>query len=233
MASIKTSAVVEDIRGSVGGNTFSRNANGAYVRGRIAPVNPKTVKQSNVRGEFGDLMASWRSLTPEQQNSWELGRESFPYQNRLGETKTYTASQLYAHLNRVRQSLGLALLAACPLPASFGAASDLNVAAATFTSNAFTTLDLGFAGDEDLEAIVYATGPVSAGVNRPNRSSFKSLGGHEAVDNEFDIAAAYNSAMQTPEIQIGAAVFFIVKPVIASTGQLQEPGLIFKYVRTA
>jgi len=48
MAIIKFSAIVSDARGKIGGNVFSRNKGGSYIRSYVKPINPSTPKQTQV-----------------------------------------------------------------------------------------------------------------------------------------------------------------------------------------
>ena len=53
MAKIKTSALVADIKGTVGGNVFASNKGGNYVRRYKKPINTNTIAQQEVRSIFG------------------------------------------------------------------------------------------------------------------------------------------------------------------------------------
>ena len=113
MATIKTSALVADIRGKVGGNIFSRNRGGAYVRMFTAPVNPSTSKQAAIRGLFGTLMTEWRALSPANQKAWE--NAGYDFTNRVGDTITVSGVALYIKANMVLLSSGLERISFPPL----------------------------------------------------------------------------------------------------------------------
>lgn len=87
-ALLKLGAMVADIRGSVGGATFARNRGGAYVRNRTVPLNPSSVRQTQVRAAFGDFSQRWATLlTQAQRDAWDLYAENVPIPNSLGEPR--------------------------------------------------------------------------------------------------------------------------------------------------
>jgi hypothetical protein len=59
------------LRGKLGGNVFSANRYGEYVRQYVKPVNPDSQGQANARGSFSEALAMWHSLTSEQKQSWQ------------------------------------------------------------------------------------------------------------------------------------------------------------------
>ena len=61
---------IGELRGKVGGNVYSRNKAGAYVRAKVTPVNPQTVIQQQARYRFGNMSILFQSLTPSQKGCW-------------------------------------------------------------------------------------------------------------------------------------------------------------------
>lgn len=47
MAKIKFGMMMTDARGKLGGQVFSKNRSGSYVRTKVTPVNPQTTTQQN------------------------------------------------------------------------------------------------------------------------------------------------------------------------------------------
>lgn len=177
MAKIKFSALVADVRGKVGGNVFSRNASGGYVRTYVSPVNPSTIPQQFVRAIFAVLTAGWRALTSANRTAWFEATPFYPYQDKLGETKTYTAQQLYMKLNQNLRTVGLPPIDVPATPAVFPAITAQSVAVDS-SSNTFI-LDAAFDGvattPVGFYTIVRATAPMSAGIDAPQRSLFKQI----------------------------------------------------------
>jgi len=85
MAQVQFGAGVADIRGSMGGVTFSKNRFGNYMRNRITPVDPKTARQTAMRTIVGASAARWHgTLTQAQRDAWDVFAASIVMQNMLG-----------------------------------------------------------------------------------------------------------------------------------------------------
>jgi len=61
-----------EMRGKLGGNVFSRNKAGAYVRAKVTPVNPKTVRQQTARYRFGNMSILYQSISNTLKDCWEV-----------------------------------------------------------------------------------------------------------------------------------------------------------------
>jgi len=96
--------------GSVGGQTFSRNRYGAYVRTRAIPVNPNTVPQQNARSRLSTYSANWQTLTASQKISWNAWALQNPIINTLGASQTLTGQAAYVGVNtRLAQATDTAI----------------------------------------------------------------------------------------------------------------------------
>lgn len=172
MASIRYGAGIVDARGSISGQTFSRNANGAYIRARIAGTNPGTEEQTQARSRFGSISSAWRSLTKPQADSWiEAAKTTIgAYTDRLGQPSQYTGQQLFNKLNNVRALFGDSVLRSAPVAEPF-AQVGLDAAVVEFdgTTGDFEEMNLivsmGLGETQDL--LIYTSGEVGMGVQRP------------------------------------------------------------------
>lgn len=97
---------VSQIRGSIDGTVFSRNRAGAIARGRTKPINPGTLRQSEVRAAFGASSASWGALTPADVADWDAYSGLLTRQNRLGESYTPKGRQVFMEINQNLQLVG-------------------------------------------------------------------------------------------------------------------------------
>ncbi len=70
MAIIKTSGLINDIRGSINGSTFQRSASGLVMRSKPTSVGQGTNSQLNVRNLNAQLNYSWSNLTDAQRAVW-------------------------------------------------------------------------------------------------------------------------------------------------------------------
>ncbi len=72
---------VAAIRGAVGGNVYSANRSGPYIRNRAMPIDPGSARQQAVRFAMASLVTRWvEVLTPAQRASWDKGALRYRYQ---------------------------------------------------------------------------------------------------------------------------------------------------------
>jgi len=71
MALIKYSSLVDGIRGTVGGVTFSANRAGPYAKEWAGPTNPRSSLQSKTRAQLGCLPTYWRALEQGERDGWD------------------------------------------------------------------------------------------------------------------------------------------------------------------
>lgn len=109
-------AILGDIRGKLGGNVFSRNRNGAYVRQKVTPVNPDTSGQATIRSIFGSLSSNWSAvLTEGVRNGYKNYAAGTPLTGVFGNQYTLTGNQMYVRLNTPRLQAGQSALTAAPV----------------------------------------------------------------------------------------------------------------------
>ena len=108
MALIKFGGGITEMRGSLAGNTYSRNRYGAYMRARTKPINPNTDAQQLVRASLSSLTTRWaQTLTAGQRAAWDLYGTSVVMTNKLGESINLSGYNhfLRSNTNLVRLSL--------------------------------------------------------------------------------------------------------------------------------
>lgn len=72
MPRVVLSGLLQDIRGSMGGSTFSAWKGLNYLRNKAVSVaNPNTDNQAKLRANFAESVADWKGLTPVQRALWE------------------------------------------------------------------------------------------------------------------------------------------------------------------
>ncbi len=109
MALYRPGPIVSEIRGSIGGSTFSRNAAGQYIRQRSNPVNPNTDRQQAVRTLLGAVAQRWSSvLDAAQRTAWDTYAAAVVMTNGLGDPVYLSGFQHYVRSNTARV-LGTAL----------------------------------------------------------------------------------------------------------------------------
>lgn len=96
MAILTPGTMIGAISGSIGGQTFSHNKGGPYVRKRSIPTNPNSERQQAVRTILGILAAAWtNTLTNAQRATWNVYAEANTITNALGQAIKVTGLAWY------------------------------------------------------------------------------------------------------------------------------------------
>ena len=204
------------ISGTIGGQVYSRNRGGAYIRTWVKPVNPNTTAQSNTRSLFGNLSNNWRALSEADRTTWNTGSANFPKVDRIGETIVLSGQQLFMSFNRNQQSAGNQQINVCPAP--------ITVPTPVFGA---VTLDpsqflVGFTPDPVAAGqtlIVSCSHPVSAGVTFASKSWMKQVQSIQAASiSPDDIFDSYNVIFGIGSLQSGSKVFVRMHIIDRATG---------------
>ena len=100
MAIVKYGGGIVGIRGTTGGNTFSANTNGNYVKTWARPRNPRSYGQTLNRYLYQQWPAAWRALSDEQRTDWNDYAALHPLTNSLGEEYYRSGFQWFTHCNQ-------------------------------------------------------------------------------------------------------------------------------------
>ena len=150
---------VVDARGSMAGNTFSRNKGGAYVRARIKGVNSKSALQVVRRAVQSAASAAWSSLTAAQRTAWGTYALNTSWTNKLGASINIGGIAAFTRLYTLRILAGLAAPTAAPTMT--GHASGTVVTFSAITSTQVVTLavpTLGWDKDTDDDTLLIFQG---------------------------------------------------------------------------
>lgn len=226
MAKIQLGSVATDIRGSVGGVTYSRNKGGAYSRARVTPLNPNSPKQTQVRANFGNNAKSWSSLlSSAQQAAWTLFAQANPIPNVFGASIILSGLSTFMRLNQILSQIGSAQLLDPPanlsvpaLAAATGATVDSEAPQVLVT----TTAQAVVAG---AKYYIFATGGLAPGA-KPQQAQYRFMGAFAAVAAavSVDITDAWFAAFGT--CNPGASVGIAIATVNTETGAV-TPAVIF------
>jgi len=122
MANIRLGGGVTDIRGSIGGTTFSRGPAGAIARSRVKPINPSSILQSRRRANFSALAQFWSYiLTAAERADWAAYAIATNFLNKVGDTIQVSGMACFIRLNTLRVIGGLTIATAAPLVPGQGA----------------------------------------------------------------------------------------------------------------
>lgn len=130
MAKILFGMMMTDARGKLGGQVFSKNNAGAYVRTKVSPVNPQSTYQTGVRSIFGSLSQGWGALTDDQRSAWNSSVDAYKRSDVFGTVRASTGKALY---QRVNQNLLNAGLTAVDTPPATFDADPVTLVSVSFT----------------------------------------------------------------------------------------------------
>lgn len=183
MARIKYGSGVAEIRGSINGVVFSRNANGAYARNRTKGVNPNTLKQRNQRNFFGAVSRQWQQLGDAERSSFVQQASNYPYKNKLGETQAYTGFQLFQKVNAKLFGIDNTLFVSTmvpPVSLTSSVIADNGVITSIVNNNLFVKMEfleggqaVSFIVPADCVVSIEFSPSVSSGKYRPKSNAFR------------------------------------------------------------
>lgn len=163
MAKIKFGMMMTDARGKLGGQVFSKNRAGAYVRTKVTPSNARTVAQQVSRNILGTLSIGWNSLTETAVKAWNEAVNDWKSTDVFGDLKTPSGKNLYIQLNKnLLQSAQNALAlppAKVEVPEFEGTAIRIDETEKTIGITGLTTVPV------NTILQIWATAPLSNGVN--------------------------------------------------------------------
>lgn len=95
MAFFTPSCLISQIRGSVGNQTFSRNAHGAIVKEKLVQTVTSTAAQIAYRDDFAEGVANWQGFSDAQRKRLYLIAKDFPRTDSLGKKQILTGYHFY------------------------------------------------------------------------------------------------------------------------------------------
>lgn len=129
MAKIKFGMMMTDARGKLGGQVFSKNRGGAYVRTKVTPSNPQTADQVAQRALLASASQSWRGLTEPERESWNGAVSNFSSTNVFGDIINPTGAQLHTKININIALAGGVAVTTPPLPTGISSLAGLTATA--------------------------------------------------------------------------------------------------------
>lgn len=220
MAKIKFGMMMTDARGKLGGQVFSKNRGGAYIRTKVTPSNPQSQAQAQVRSNLGTLSASWNALTALQIAGWNGAVNDWQSTDIFGDIKKPTGKNLFVKLGLNCLNNGLAVNNSAPQKIELPAVNEVSATLDAVTG-ALTIADLPIFADGVYQ--IEATPPVPQGVSFV-KNKFRVIASHEqstAVD--FTATTAYTAKFGSA---VGAEkIYFRIRP-IGENGQAGTPIVI-------
>lgn len=151
MALVMLGAGVTDIRGSIAGTTFARNAGGNYARARKKPVNPRSPLQNTRRANLAMLAKYWSNdLTEQQREDWRAYAMGTNWTNRLGQSIEINGLAAFIRLNVFQLLIPSVIIDAAPTAMGHGGGVTFTFAAESDTTK-IQVDEPGGAFDKDID----------------------------------------------------------------------------------
>jgi len=151
MAIILLGGGVTDIRGSIGGTTFARNAGGAYIRARTKPVNPRSTLQEHMRTVLNFCSKRWsETLNNIQRLAWRDYVAATVWTNRLGQAIDISGYAAYLRTNSLLGMSNMAWRDDAPTANGHAAACEVSFEAHSDTRKIWVTA-IGAPWDKDTD----------------------------------------------------------------------------------
>ena len=169
MALVRLGGGVHDIRGSIGGTVFSKNASGNYIRSRITPVNPNTARQNAIRVAVQSLAPQWSGvLSPAERAGWAVYAANIVRTNKLGGVINLSGYNHFIRGNSIRVQNGDPVVTAFPTDLTLPPGDPLFAVEVDATNQQLSvTFDpaLAWSITDDGFMYIYMSLPKAAGVN--------------------------------------------------------------------
>ena len=227
MARILFGGGVAQIRGSIGGTTYSKNANGAYARNRSQPANRNTLAQQGVRNIFGSIARRWKELTSSQQASFVDLSASYPYVNSVGLSSVLTGFQLFQKVNSQLALVGSPQISMMQPPVYVPTIGDAIVNTIAKASDRFE-ITYSFDANSEVPAgfvfVIEATREFANGTYRPKSQDYRQISIQPATVpvTALNIWADYSAVFGEPTTN-GSRIFIRGFLVSLLTGQVNLP----------
>lgn len=189
MARIKTSALITEIAGSVGGSTFQRTKSGLILKNKPKGFHGNTVNRSVRTNLMHSLQHEWISLTDRHRRTWQIMSVYAKIPQKNNPDKYLSGHQMYLKYNYYRLLTGLSIENSCKF--SFSAVSKIIINVEFAVGIFSVTASRNF--DPTKEFLVFmATYPLSSSINNPG-SRYRYVATVCGVSNLVDIRATYSS----------------------------------------
>lgn len=217
MAKIKFGMMMTDARGKLGGQVFSKNRGGAYVRTKVTPSNARTLRQTFIRSLLASISAGWSALTASARNGFNEAVADWSTTDIFGDARNPSGKTLFTKLNMNLGNTGQALISAVPVKVAVPEFGETTVVFKTATSALVITSE-NTPGDNVVQ--VSATPPLSQGTSF-YKGKFRQIG----VGDGADVASTVTYSLYVAKFglpKIGDNIAFELKRVMPN-GQAGVP----------
>lgn len=162
-----------EMRGKLGGNVYSRNKSGPYVRMHAVPTNPNSARQQSTRSHLGTCATAWSNdISAVARESWNLWASMNPWLNSLGQSIYLSGMAWFCMLNARRLDFGEAINHSPTDPSAPNGFTTMTVVLASAASADVTFTPVLPA---DQRVVLWSSGPIGVGAN-PNFRQCRMVG---------------------------------------------------------
>lgn len=219
MASFRGTAIVSEIRGSVGNVTYSRNRGGMYSKVRKAPANPNTALQQLSRARISNGIIQWRLLSQAQMLKYDVIAEQNFSIDRLGRKTKFSGYTLFLRHYIIKSIIGQQTPSdiAAPIQSPSLIISDIFSGGGILSFNQFFRV-----GQANVGFFFYASTPRSASIRSINPSQLKYLTVFESVTGTVNrnITALWEARFGPLNTHVGKITTIGFRTVATETAQL-------------
>lgn len=211
MAIIQLGDIVSDIKGSIGGTTFSRNRAGLTAKQRITGRRVSTQLQGQRMQESQNTTYAWSQLSYSQKSAFNAYALANEYTDRYGTVKPLTGFQWYKQLSQASKYLTGNQLITPPTYTLPDALPTFSVVAGDDVLRVVWSTPI----DTDVITVfVYATPPIR-GQARKQRGAYRQLDVRSLdVSSAFSIRNKWNDAFNLDYDSIAANGVFTINVLI-------------------
>lgn len=220
---------VQDGRGKLNGNVYSKNRYASYIRTKVTPVNRRTSYQTAVRAAFAGFSTAWSAtLTEAQRQAFTAFAALHAFTNIFGEKRFLDGKAMYIKLNGALSNAALAPVTTPPTDTTTG-----TLGALTLTATVAAGGTLSLATNEDSIPVaaklnIYATPLVSNGKNFV-KSELRYIGTFASGATPYDIKAAWIAKYGTFPAVAGGKIIVGVQ-ILTTEGWLSVPASVAAFV---
>lgn len=213
MAILRLGAIITQISGKVGGQSFVNGSQGTYLKNIGNQTKQPTPAQQKQRSATGFLMQFWRTLSESEYKTWRDQVGNWSFKNRVGNIHFYTAFQIFMLLNQGRLLIGETINKTAHNP------DTIYPAPIYFSNTATSQLEFNFISkDSKLTYVLWMSPPVGKGKrNVNNLMRVVQVFNYDEGRLEYDVTEKYLEVFGY--IPINATIGFTMQTVISASGQ--------------
>jgi len=204
MAVITPSAIVGDIRGSIGALTFARNRSQTIVRSKPMPRHSKSTLQIRRHATFQRARMLWQDLSAPEKLAWKMAVETLNQMARKPYAGTLSAFQFFCSCQCTEASRGFSTACSPPLlcrPCPIIVLTSIGRIGTQLTISVFAPYSTPTA-----YISVFGASPCqTAGHGWPESMDYRHICRHQYASFPLNILAEWTKVWGTPQyLQIGS-----------------------------